>query len=230
MILETDMNWSFPRWRAERSSPAQDPEPRPYTFEVAPPILPADYDSMVTLPPGICVQEWIATHALALFHNVDHHYSVISELCTADSCPTMTGPGSAVFLWVDERGKKIKCSAPQYIDYVMAHCQQLVTAQDVFPTKYEQNFSSEFRATITKMLKLLWHVVSHIYHSHYEAFNDLGLVRYLNMMTLHMVLFVEKFNLIEEKELLILSDLISELKRFKSSNDQLENDQKEAQT
>ena len=148
----------------------------------------------------------------ALFHNVDHHYSVISELCTADSCPTMTGPGSAVFLWVDERGKKIKCSAPQYIgqfesnghtwanreplrhmmfswliikmaqnkkknwknvyeiifwvrfkdsvsDYVMAHCQQLVTAQDVFPTKYEQNFSSEFRTTITKMLKLLWHVV-----------------------------------------------------------------------
>ena len=54
-------------------------------------------------------------HNKALFHNVDHHYSVISELCTADSCPTMTGPGSAVFLWVDERGKKIKCSAPQYI-------------------------------------------------------------------------------------------------------------------
>ena len=73
-------------------------------------------------------------------------------------------------------------------------------------------------------------ISAHIYHSHYEAFNDLGLVRYLNMMTLHMVLFVEKFNLIEEKELLILSDLISELKRFKSSNDQLENDQKDAQT
>ena len=53
------------------------------------------------------------------------------------------------------------------------------------------------------------------------------------MMTLHMVLFVEKFNLIEEKELLILSDLISELKRYKSSeNDQLEieKSQKEAQT
>ena len=78
---------------------------------------------------------------------------------------------------------------------------------------------------------LIISISAHIYHSHYEAFNDLGLVRYLNMMTLHMVLFVEKFNLIEEKELLILSDLISELKRFKSSNDQLENDhQKEAQT
>ena len=28
IILERNMNWSFPRWRAERSSPAQDPEPR----------------------------------------------------------------------------------------------------------------------------------------------------------------------------------------------------------
>ena len=60
----------------------------------------------------------------ALFHNVDHHYSVISELCTADSCPTMTGPGSAVFLWVDERGKKIKCSAPQYIGQFL-RCQMV---------------------------------------------------------------------------------------------------------
>ena len=82
-----------------------------------------------------------------------------SELCTADSCTTMNGPNGAVYLWVDERGKKIKCSAPQYIDYVMAHCQQLVTAQDVFPTKYEQTFSSEYRPTIMKMMRLLWHVV-----------------------------------------------------------------------
>ena len=85
--------------------------------------------------------------------------TVFSELCTADSCTTMNGPNGAVYLWVDERGKKIKCSAPQYIDYVMAHCQQLVTAQDVFPTKYEQTFSSEYRPTIMKMMRLLWHVV-----------------------------------------------------------------------
>ena len=70
---------------------------------------------MISLPSGIDVQEWIATHALALFHNVDHHYAVVSELCTADSCPTMNGPAQSIFLWLDERGKKIKCSAPQYI-------------------------------------------------------------------------------------------------------------------
>lgn len=35
------------------------------------------------------------------------------------------------------------------------------------------------------------------------------------MMTLHMVLFVEQFGLIEEKELLVLNDLIGALKQFK---------------
>jgi len=212
------MNWSFSRWRNGRQSPVSDPEPRPYAFEVIPPVLRTDFLRMVTLPPGIDKEEWIATHALALFHNIDHHYSVISELCTADSCPTMNGPNGAVFLWVDERGKKIKCSAPQYIDYVMAHCQQLVTAQDVFPTKYEQTFSSEYRPTIMKMMRLLWHVVSHIYHSHYQTYRDLELAQYLNMMTLHMVLFVEQFNLVEEKELTVLNDLIGALKEFKDTN------------
>ena len=35
------------------------------------------------------------------------------------------------------------------------------------------------------------------------------------MMTLHMVLFVEQFNLVEEKELTVLNDLIGALKEFK---------------
>ena len=58
---------------------------------------------------------------------------------------------------------------------------------------------------------------AHIYHCHYQTFLDLNLVQYLNMMTLHMVLFVEKFKLIDEKELSILSDLIKELKRYKGN-------------
>ena len=77
--------------------------------------LKTDYAEMIELPFGVDLHEWIATHALSLFHNVDHHYGVISELCTADSCPTMKGPQNTTFLWVDERSKKIKCSAPQYI-------------------------------------------------------------------------------------------------------------------
>jgi len=198
-----------------RSSPEQPVEPNIYSHpEVRRPELITNYEKMVTLPPGVDEQEWMATHTLAIFHNVDRHFSVISELCTAESCPTMKGPQNTTFLWVDEKNKKIKCTAPQYIDYAMAHCQQMVTDQTVFPTKYEQKFSTEFSRTISKMLRLIWHVISHIYHSHYQAFYDLGLVGHLNMTTLHFVLFAEKFNLINEKEFLPLEDLIVPLKKY----------------
>lgn len=40
------------------------------------------------------------------------------------------------YYWHDERGKKVKCTAPQYVDFVMSSVQKLVTDEDVFPTKY----------------------------------------------------------------------------------------------
>lgn len=40
------------------------------------------------------------------------------------------------YYWYDERGKKVKCTAPQYVDFVMSSVQKLVTDEDVFPTKY----------------------------------------------------------------------------------------------
>ena len=58
---------------------------------------------------------------------------------------------------------------------------------------------------------------AHIYHSHYQTYRDLDLAQYLNMMTLHMVLFVEQFSLVEEKELTVLNDLIGALKQFKGN-------------
>lgn len=41
-----------------------------------------------------------------------------------------------IYYWYDERGKKTKCTAPQYVDFVMSLCQKLVTDEEIFPTKY----------------------------------------------------------------------------------------------
>lgn len=43
---------------------------------------------------------------------------------------------SRIYYWYDERGKKTKCTAPQYVDFVMSLCQKLVTDEEIFPTKY----------------------------------------------------------------------------------------------
>jgi len=40
------------------------------------------------------------------------------------------------YQWIDERGKKCKCTAPQYVDYVMTYSQKCVSDEAVFPTKY----------------------------------------------------------------------------------------------
>ena len=40
------------------------------------------------------------------------------------------------YSWVDEKGKKSKCAAPQYVDYVMTFTQNTIQDETIFPTKY----------------------------------------------------------------------------------------------
>ena len=60
----------------------------------------------------------------------------MSEFCTMSGCPEMNGPGLRTYLWFDEKGKKTRVPAPQYIDYVMTFIQKTVSDEALFPTKY----------------------------------------------------------------------------------------------
>jgi len=53
------------------------------------------------------------------------------------------------YLWVDERGKKCKCTAPQYVDYVMSYSQKCISDEAVFPTKYGNTCGTENNSAIT---------------------------------------------------------------------------------
>jgi len=44
--------------------------------------------------------------------------------------------GCRQYQWVDERGRRVKCSAAQYMDHVLSMMQSLVNDETVFPTKY----------------------------------------------------------------------------------------------
>ena len=71
-------------------------------------------------------------------------------------------------MWVDDKGKKSKISAPQYVDYVMTYVQKVVNDETVFPTKHGNEFPANFDIVLKKVQKLLFHVVAHIYHSHFR--------------------------------------------------------------
>ncbi|KAK6619726.1 Mitotic exit network component [Polyplax serrata] len=127
-------------------------------------------------------------------------------------CPEMNGPGLRTYLWFDEKGKKTRVPAPQYIDYVMTFIQKTVSDEALFPTKYANEFPSSFESLVRKILRLLFHVLAHLYHCHFREVVLLNLHTQLNCVFAHLTLFNHTFQLIEPKETEILQDLVVALK------------------
>ncbi|XP_023222122.1 MOB kinase activator 2-like isoform X1 [Centruroides sculpturatus] len=170
----------------------------------------------VELPPRLDYNEWLASHTLAFFDHINLIYGTISEFCTMSGCPDMTGPGGRQYLWFDERGKKCKVAAPQYIDYVMTFTQKTVNDECIFPTKFDKEFPSSFESIVKKIHRLLFHVIAHLYHAHFKEIVLLNLHAHLNSLFCHFVLFNEQFKLIDEKETELLQDLAVALKIYSS--------------
>lgn len=119
----------------------------------------------------------------------------------------MTGPGTRIYLWFDEKGKKTRVAAPQYIDYVMTFTQKTVSDESIFPTKYANEFPSSFESIARKILRLLFHVIAHLYAAHFREVALLGLHAHLNLTFAHLTALHKRFNLIEPKETEVLRDL-----------------------
>merc|ERR1712226_1246102 len=140
-------------------------------------------------------------------------YGTVSEFCTRSACPDMIGPAARQYLWQDEKGKKLRLSASQYIDYIMTYCQKTINDESVFPTKHGNEFPSNFEATyIRKVFRLLFHVIAHVYHAHFREIVLLQLHAHLNALFAHFVGFSVRFSLLEDKELEVMADLVDALK------------------
>lgn len=68
-------------------------------------------------------------------------------------------------------------------------------------------FPSSFESIVRKILRLLYHVVAHIYHCHFREVAELELHAHLNCVFAHLTLLNQRFNLIDPKETEILGDL-----------------------
>lgn len=63
-----------------------------------------------------------------------------------------------------------------------------------------------------RIIRLLFHVLAHIYHNHFKEIVLLNLHSHLNCIFAHLVLFNDLFRLVEEKEVEVLEDLAVALK------------------
>ena len=57
------------------------------------------------------------------------------SVCGGDYVTSCYG-GCRQYQWVDERGRRAKCSAAQYMDHVLSTTQSLISDETIFPTKY----------------------------------------------------------------------------------------------
>jgi hypothetical protein len=148
---------------------------------------------------------------LAFFNHINLlSGAVASQFCTVENCPTMSGPGTLQYQWTDERGKKIKCGAPQYIDLVMSFVEKTIRSEDAFPTKCHNAFPVDFLTTVRKLMRLLWHVLSHQQCRHREHFDALGLGAQLSGVIVHFGIFVAEFDLLKPdfpKDAALLADV-----------------------
>ncbi|XP_054632458.1 MOB kinase activator 2a isoform X1 [Dunckerocampus dactyliophorus] len=169
-------------------------------------VVDSDLKELVVLPREIDLNEWLASNTTTFFNLINLQYSTISEFCTGDSCQAMTACNT-IYYWHDEKGKKTKCTAPQYVDFVMSLCQKLVTDEEIFPTKYGKEFPNSFESLVKKICRYLFHVLAHLYWAHFKETVALDLQGHLNTLYAHFIVFVREFNLVDPKETCIMDDL-----------------------
>lgn len=96
-----------------------------------------DLRSVVRLPPGESIDDWIAVHVVDFFNRINLIYGTMAERCSETSCPVMAGGPRYEYRWQDEHQyrRPAKLSAPRYMALLMDWIEGLINDEDVFPTR-----------------------------------------------------------------------------------------------
>ena len=160
------------------------------------------------IPTGVDSNEWLATNTLSFFNHVSMMRDSLYDFCTPQTCAHMSS--SAPNIWHD-KGKKMRLSAPEYIDSVVTQVQKTVTDEALFPTKYDMIFPSNFPSIVKKVFRLLFHVLVHFYQSHYNDMDALQQSDILNTVFIHFMYFQTEHGILDQKDLSPFDDVIKSL-------------------
>lgn len=169
-------------------------------------------EDAVKLPPGEDLCEWLAVNTVFFYNALNVLYQVLDEtLCTPERCPVMSAGPQYEYLWADGTRVKtpIKLSAPRYINTLFDWVEEQLDNPAVFPTRGGAGFPADFGAVVRAVLRRLFRVYAHIYHSHFRQVVRLELEPHLNTCFRHFALFTKEFGLVEARELAPLAELIA---------------------
>ena len=162
-----------------------------------------DLKETVKLPKDEELNDWIAVHVVDFFNRINLMYGVISEYCTMQTCPVMSGGAKYEYLWQDsEQYKKpTHLSAPEYIGLLMDWIEKQINDESVFPVSMGTPFPKNFLSICKKLLNRLFRVFVHVYIHHFDRITQLGAEAHVNTCYKHFIYFVTEFNLLRREEL-----------------------------
>jgi len=168
----------------------------------------------VELPEGEDLNEWLAVNTIEFYNDINLLYGMLVEFCTSESCPVMSAGPKYEYLWADGTNVKtpLKVSAAEYIDYLMTWVENQLNNETIFPSIIGVAFPKTFVSIIKVIFKRLFRVYAHIYYNHFPHIVMLGCQNHLNTCFKHFIFFIDKFNLVEQRELAPLAELIQKFK------------------
>uniref|UniRef100_A0A7S0UJX8 Uncharacterized protein n=1 Tax=Polytomella parva TaxID=51329 RepID=A0A7S0UJX8_9CHLO len=166
----------------------------------------------VKLPPGEDIKEWLAVNTVDFYNAVSILYGTLDEFCNEKTCEVMSAGPKYEYLWADgvKYKKPVRLSAPDYISKLFDWIDEQVDSEDVFPQQFGANFPPNFLEVTRTIFKRLFRVYAHIYHSHFKQVCALGEEAHLNTCFKHFIFFTRHFDLVDEKELAPLQELIEQ--------------------
>ena len=173
-----------------------------------------DLKKAVKCPEGEDINEWLAYNVIDFFNQVNMLYGSISEFCTSTSCPVMSAGPKYEYHWADgvEVKKAMKVSAPEYVYFLMTWIQKQLDDEKIFPSQVGVAFPKTFSAIVKNIMKRLFRVYAHIYCEHFTHIAQLQAEAHLNTSFKHFLFFIEEHDLVPEKEMAPLADLIKQMK------------------
>jgi len=172
----------------------------------------ASMKEAVKCPPNEDRNEWIAVNTVDFYNEINMLYGSIAEFCTKETCPEMKA-GQHTYLWADgvKIKKPISVSAPEYVDLLMQWVESQLNDETVFPVEYGTAFPKDFMNVVKTIFKRYFRVYAHIYHHHFKKVVDGGAEAHLNTCFKHLVYFITEFDLVDQKELEPLKDLVDKI-------------------
>ena len=171
-------------------------------------------DLAVELPKGEDLNEWLAVNTIEFYNDINLLYGMLIEFCTKKSCPVMSAGPKYEYLWADGTNVKapLKVSASEYIEYLMTWVENQLNNESIFPSAIGVPFPKHFVSIVKVIFKRLFRVYAHIYYTHFPHIVMLGCQYHLNTCFKHFIFFIDRFNLVEPKELAPLAELIQKFK------------------